>query len=41
MTYIQWVIGLISELLKKCNTLEEFQEAFNNAIDQKNDKKSD
>ena len=35
MTTTEYIIGLISVLIKKCKTLEEFQEAFNEAIGKK------
>lgn len=40
MNSIELIIGLISELIQKCDTIEEFDESFNNAIGGKNDKKS-
>ena len=38
MNSIELIIGLISELIQKCDTIEEFDESFNNAIGGKNDK---
>lgn len=35
MTATEYIIGLISALIEKCKTLEEFQEAFNKAIGKK------
>lgn len=35
MTNTEYILELISALIEKCKTLEEFQEAFNKAIGKK------